>query len=157
MTTYTFKLPKNNTNTSYNSYNNNYISELKSTIANNIASKYPWLDNSTSKTTYTVTYNKPSSTPLFDFSSFNFDSDYAKAINILDNYAAKKYNKKSLYFSDMIDEYDFEIDGIPVRIFDDMIQIGNHMIAKNASSYYYSSLNPIIKKTFINIIIKINK
>lgn len=148
MIKYTFKLPKNNSNINY-SYNNNSEYELKSIIASNIASKYPWFDAPTSKTYIKTTYKKPT--------FFDFDTDYIKAINILDNYAAKKYNKQYLTFSDGIDEYDFEIDGTPVRIFDDMIQIGNHMIAKNMSHSYYINLSPSIKKIILDITIKIYK
>lgn len=149
MIKYTFKTIKNNSNNSNYSYNNSEY-ELKSIIAKNIANKYSWLGAPASYTYITTTYKKPS---FFDIDTTN----YIKAINILDDYAAKKYNKQYLTFSDGIDEYDFEIDGTPVRIFDDMIQIGNHMIAKNMSPTYYVNLNPTIKKTILEIIIKIYK
>lgn len=148
MIKYTFKTIKNNSNNINYSYNNSEY-ELKSIIANNIASKYPWFGAPASSTYITTTYKKP----LF----LNFDTDYLKAINILDDYAAKKYNKKYLTFSDGIDEYDFEIDGTPVRIFDDMIQIGYHIIPRNMPKSYYINLSPEIKKTIINITIKIYK
>lgn len=147
MIKYTFNL-KNNSNNKH-SYNNSEY-ELKSIIANNIANKYSWLSAPASYTYTTTTYKKP----MF----FNLDTiDYIKAINILDDYAAKKYNKQYLTFSDSIDEYDFEIDGTPVRIFDDMIQIGYHMISRNMPNSYYINLSPEIKKIIIDITIKIYK
>lgn len=151
MTTYKFKLSNNNSNNTI--YNNSYADELKSIIANNIAAKNPWLNPKKTKSS-TIIFNsiKPSYTNL---GWFNIDSDYKTAIKILDSYAAKKYNKKYLTFSDGIDEYDFEIDGTPIRIFDDMIQIGNRMFSKNASKDYYINLEPSFKKIIIDIIIKI--
>lgn len=147
MIKYTFNL-KNNSNNKH-SYNNSEY-ELKSIIANNIANKYSWLGAPASYTYTTTTYKKPT--------FFNLDTiDYIKAINILDDYAAKKYNKQYLTFSNSIDEYDFEIDGTPVRIFDDMIQIGYHMIPRNMPSSYYINLSPEIKKIIIDITIKIYK
>lgn len=142
MTTYKFNLKNSSNNNSYSSSNSSY---LKSLIANSLADKYSWF-NDTPSTTYISTNHY---TPTY--------SDYGKALSILDNYAAKKYNKKYLSFSNYYDEYDFEIDGTPIRIFDDMIQIGNHMIAKNASSNYYNNLSPSLKKIIINITIKISK
>lgn len=149
MKTYTFKINKNNNNRSYNS--NNY--SLKDTIASNLANKYSWFDAPVSKST--VTYITGNSNSYVDslYESFNFNNDYAKALAILDNYGKKNF----FHSSDNVDEYDYEIDGIPVRIFNNMIQIGYTIIPMKAASSYYFALKPEVKKTIVDITIKIKK
>lgn len=149
MKTYTFKINKTNNNTISNSNN---IDSLKNTIINNLARKYSWFDAPASSAT--TVYFGPASSGAIDslYRSFNFDNDYAKALSILDNYGKKNYHS-----SDFVDEYDFEIDGTPVRIFDNMIQIGYHLIPKSAASSYYFAMKPEIKKLIIDVTIKITK
>lgn len=154
---YTFKLAKNNDTISYNNSYNSYESSenyLKSIVANNLVNKYPTIFGSTysvrPKTTVYYCDYKPvvTNTATIDW---NFNSDYAKAIAIIDGYGKKYYGNTSK------DEYDFEIDGVPVRIFGDMIQIGYKIFSKNADSNYYINLPSTTKKTIINIVINITK
>lgn len=150
MKNYTFTLKKNTT-----SFDNNYNASaaLKNALADNLASKYSWFNtNSTKpKTVYVDYLLKPSYTSVPTFSTYyDFDSNYSKAISILDAYGKRCYNNIAR------DEYDFEIDGVPVRIMDNMIQIGYHIFSTNASSAYYINLKPAVKKLIVDITIKIS-
>lgn len=153
MKNYTFTLKKNN-----NSFDNNYNAEstLKTILASNLADKYSWFAAPKAAPTRTkvIYVNNPSinsysSVPTFK-TYYDFDSDYLKAINLLDNYG-KRYGTYTNR-----DEYDYEIDGTPVRIWDNMMQIGYHIIPTNASSTYYIGLKPAVKKLIVDITIKIS-
>lgn len=149
MKTYTFKINKTNNNSSYS---NNSMS-LKNTIATNLANKYSWFDAPVSNST--TVYIGPKETSYVNslYESLNFNNDYAKALAILDNYGKKNF----FHSSDNVDEYDYEIDGVPVRIFNDMIQVGYHLIPMKAASSYYINLKPEVKKIIVDITIKITK
>lgn len=145
---YTFKLPKktsNNVINANNSYNDS-VNYLKTIVANNLTNKYPTIFTTTGNDTYFSTY---SSTPVT--LNWNYESDYEKAIKIIDSYGKKYYGTFDK------DEYDFEINGVPVRIFSDMIQIGYKMYSKHIDSAYYINLPSTTKKTVIDIAIHITK
>lgn len=159
MKTYTYKVKgldtNNNASSFYSKYDYSYTNSLKSTLADNLANKYPWMA-APATSTCKISINDYAPSTNLTVGYFNFDTDYANAIAMLEAYANKlKANKIKTYKSDFFDEYDFEIGGIPVRIFGDMIQIGNRMLLKNASSSYYNKLSSSLKKDVLNIIIKI--
>ena len=56
-----------------------------------------------------------------------------------------------------VDDYDFEIDGIPVKIYQKFIQVGYDIIPLNNYSGYFANLKDEEKKeTIFNIIVNIN-
>lgn len=146
----TYKFTLNNVNDNNNYYNDYYnsnttIDDLKNKIANKLADKYSWFakpihtSSSFSTPVYTTTYSS---------SKLNFDKDYYTMFDVINNYG-KRYSNNN------IDDYDFTIDGTPVRIMGDMIQIGYHMFSTNAASNYYINLAPAAKKIVLDIVIKI--
>ena len=128
---YTFKLgnTKNNSNSTNNA--NAYTDAIKSTIYSNLTSKYPWFAAAANGNIDTDYYAPSNEIITNKVVSYTFTKKAPKkemsiydAIDILDAYAAKKYNHSSK------DEYDFEIDGTPVRILGNLIQIGYHFFTR---------------------------
>lgn len=150
MKKYTFTVPKTTSNdTTYYTVKYNKKSDsdtLKSYLIDNAIEKYPWLGGYSNKTitikptTYTFT------APKYTYTEFYDKYSYTSLYDLLNGYG-KQYNS-----SDYVDEYDFKVNGVPVRIMSDRIQIGYHMIAKDNFNY----LSDGIKKNIYNIYININ-
>lgn len=84
---------------------------------------------------------------------YKHDSLFAEACKILANYGKKKSIMKGIKLGKI---YRFE-NGLPIIFYNDEIQIGTDIYSYSYFSDYnfISSLNPEIKKTIININIKL--
>lgn len=142
----------NNTNNFIFKYTKpNAVDNLKTYLAGEAVNKYPWLASTygvtfeepwykkyTPKKTTTYTFTMPKKT--YEELFYNFD--YTTLYDLLYGYG-KKYVS-----SDFIDEYDFKINGTPVRIMSDRIQIGYDFISK-----YDFNLDTNMKQNIYNIYI----
>lgn len=152
MNTYTFNFNKKNTNSSNKRTNN--TSYINSLIRSNVAKIAPYIVDDDyiptfttpkKKTVIDITIKKPrkntSTMAIFDA---DYISDFEKAVN----YLATSYKN--------LDSYDFKINGVPVKIFDDgEIQIGYELF--NLTNLATCELTPKTKKTIIDIYISLNK
>lgn len=134
MKKYTFTLPKNNAFTSNNYY------DLKSTIAKNIANKYDFFmspEEPKEETTKILLIN-------------NLETEFYNASKTFTIY---RYDLNNPFYTK---DYDFEINGVPVRVYDDHFQVGYTIIPRNPSKSYYTTLRPEVKKIMIDITLKVN-
>lgn len=125
---YTFKLENNN----------NSINNLKKNIFNSYSNKYPWW--------YTLTDSKPY---------------YYDTATILSNHIKNIYNNSKTYclYPDYdnsyshTDDYDYIINGTPVKIYDSYIQYGYKLIPiDNKYLYINGYYTKPTKETIIKII-----
>lgn len=148
MTTYTFELPKKNTN--------NIATIYKESLMDKVLNAYPWLAGK-SKPKSSITYDLLAisnpcgitgisattckNCPFYKESALTWEDEFFNALAAIKNYAK---------------DYDFEDDfGNPVRIFDNFIQVGYDIIPIAPGSLNY--LKPKEKKTIIDITIKVKK
>lgn len=79
----------------------------------------------------------------------NLYNDFDAAIARLEEYAEAKKIR--------LDKgYDFKYFGMPVRIYQNFIQIGNHIIPRHDNRDYFDSLNNEDKQIIINVVVQIN-
>lgn len=165
MNTYTFTLPKNIIKA--NTYKNKLI--------NRIVNAYPWMTID-SKHDYPysdigIEYMRPGDAfsvgisnthniswlpketfnvaDLIGIQNYNLETEFEAAINALTKYANTHYPfyvEKGYDYKDMF--------GRPVKIFDDFVQIGYDIIPRK-DSYYFTNMKPEMKKTIIDIVIKV--
>lgn len=150
MTTYTFELPKKNTN--------NIATTFKESMMDKVLNAYPWLAGNTKpKKCNSIVYDlitisnpcgitAASATtckgcPFYKETVLTWEEEFFNALAAIKSYAK---------------DYDFEDDfGNPVRIFDNFIQVGYDIIPIAPGSLNY--LKPKEKKTIIDITIKVKK
>lgn len=79
----------------------------------------------------------------------NLYNDFDAAIERLEEYAEEKKIR--------LDKgYDFKYFGMPVRIYQNFTQIGNHIIPRRNNRDYFDSLSGEDKQIIINVIVQIN-
>lgn len=166
MKTYTISFDNNITrnNTRTPNRDTNYSAIIDNAILANLKKNTPYLFGDTPKkekksaTIYDFIGKKTPKTTTFEFNlpgrkAFDIeitkDYSYDNLLNILSS-ISKNYSS--------MDTYDFIIDGTPIKIFSDEIQIGYDLIPLNKlTKSFYDSLKESTKKTIIDIYIEINK
>lgn len=163
MKTYTFTLPKNN----------DIAKEYKNKLMEKVIKAYPWLtidsaidypysDNGVEyasggdiitlgiSKTHNVSWlpKKCANCPFKCTNNninFNIETEYDKAMKALAAYANSTINPY----------IEFEEEDMPIRIFDNFIQIGYEVIPTDYNTYITKFNTPSTKKIIIDIIIKV--
>lgn len=144
MKTYSFKLNNNTKKNNKKQYikTNSFSKILSDIISANVINNNPWMKDLQAENDDHITVIKTKNT----IDRYDFDA-FLDAMTYLANMDTLK------------DTYDFElIDGTPVKLFSDEIQIGYDLIPiKNNYTYAdFTALKPKAKKTIIDIYIKLN-
>lgn len=153
MKTFNIKVNKTTNDTSNNTNFDSYIDNL---VLSNVKKITPYIFTSDTDEEYIIKPKKAKTINIditipkkttFRTSIKDKYSEFIKAVNYL---AGKSYDT---------DTYDFKmIDGTPVKIFDDEIQIGYDLIPLNAFTLdLYNKLSAESKKSIIDIYINIKK
>lgn len=157
-TTFTFNTNKKNNSFNINNGSNNYSKALDDIILSNLKSTTPYIFKDATLGAAFDELNKTKKTKSIDI-TINSGAKSSKKIPTL--FDAINYFKGNNYnFSKLTSNYPtYHINGTPITIFEDEIQIGYDLIPFNLfDDYaYINSLSNNTKKTIIDIYITIKK
>ena len=147
----------------YNNFNNN-SNNLKSYLTNNAKKAFPWLFSSSYSNTrdFINEYYGPLAKTNFTTSRNNvcYNCPFAKSVNKskydLDDLDSAIYKLQNYRNNHDVDDYDYSLFGVPVKVYQNFIQIGYTIIPKDKYGHLMIVAIPKEERTtIIDIITKI--